>query len=227
MTKLSRSIVCAVLLCGVSTAPAASVAPNVQVNVKQGRTKLFTGVTDGSGRFTTVPLEPGIYTFELRALKTAPPAQYFLLLSGAKPVSTAMADKKAVLMMDAQVRTPRSVTGQVTARRLRIATPEGAAAAPAGIAAPASAAAPTRTATATAAAPARTAVSVQPATSGRVATQPQMAMPRQAAPSAAASATGLAPRPVGYRTKMINGRPHIWMPIAPGSTLGRWVPGRP
>ena len=225
MTKLSRSIVCAVLLCGVSTAPAASVAPNVQVNVKQGRTKLFTGVTDGSGRFTTVPLQPGVYTFELRALKTAPPAQYFLLLSGAKPVSTAMADKKAVLMMDAQVRTPRSVTGQVTARRLRIATPEGAAAAPAGVAAPVSAATPA--AAGTAAAPARTAVAVQPATASRVAAQPQMATPRQAAPSAAASATGLAPRPVGYQTKMINGRPHIWMPIAPGSTLGRWVPGRP
>lgn len=214
MTKLSpTSILCAVLLLGVSTARAASVAPNVQVNLKQGRTKLFTGVTDASGRFTTTPLQPGIYTFELRALKTAPPAQYFLLLSGAKPVSTAMADKKAVLMMDAQVRSPRSVTGQVTARRLRIATPEGTAAAPASVAAPA-----------------RTAVSVQPATSGRVAARaqtPTATRARQAAPAGAAPAIGLVPRPVGYQAKMINGRPHIWMPIAPGSTLGRWVPGRP
>jgi hypothetical protein len=81
-----------------------------------------------AGRFATPPVEPGIYTFELRVLKTAPPALYFLLLAGAKPVSLPMADKDAVLMMNAQVRKARSVTGQVTARRLRIAVPAGTAA---------------------------------------------------------------------------------------------------
>ena len=234
VTYLLRFVLLAALCVGASTGFASSGAPNVQVNVMQGRTKIFTGLTDANGRFTTVPVEPGVYTFELRALKTAPPAQYFLLLSGAKPVSPPMADQKAVLTMNAQVRRPRSVTGQVTARRLRIISPEAASASPANVAAPAAA----QTARATAAAPVRATAPVQPATAGRVAAQPQMAMPtraagpsssnaaRQAAPFSLAPATGLAPRPVGYQSKMINGRPHVWVPIAPGSTLGRWVPGR-
>ena len=274
VTYLPRSVVCAaLLLLGASTAVASSVAPNVQVNVKQGRTTVFTAITDARGRFATVPMEPGIYTFELRALRTAPPAQYFLLLSGAKPVSAAMADQKAVLMMDAQVRRPRSATGQVTARRLRIAAPQPAPAGPnanqvpigATATAPqratAPAAAPPRATTpapARATTPARVAVpvratstaptspvSARPAipsgvVSRSIPTQPSAARPaaaRPVAPTAStrpAAAKPVAPaastptaRPANTRTRMINGKPHVWVPIAPGSTVGRWVPGQP
>lgn len=231
--------------------------------MKQGRTKVFTGITDVTGRFTTPPIEPGVYTFELRALKTAPPAQYFLILSGAKPVTAAMADKNAVLMMNAQVRTARSVTGQVTARRLRIVPPADASAAanqPAMTLAPTPAATPTAVlsrsqavAVGRTAAPARVAVPariVTPTRAGTVTTAPaavpappvraaaQMrtaapvraaspSAPRNQAAPAATPTSGLVPRPVGYQSKMINGRPHVWVPMAPGSTLGRWVPGRP
>ena len=48
-------------------------------------------------------------------------------------------------------------------------------------------------------------------------------------PSAAAAAPStstFAGRPPGYPTRMINGIPHDWVPIAPGSTLGRWLPTR-
>ena len=230
-----RYILPVALVLAASAAFGSSVAPNVQVNVKQGRTKVFTGITDGSGRFTTVPVEPGVYTFELRALKTAPPAQYFLLLSGAKPVSAPIADKKAVLTMDAQVRTARSVTGQVTARRLRILAPADTASAtgaPAAVTAP-----PTPAATPTAflsraqaaavgrtAAPARVAVPVR-ATAPAGAPQ-QSTAPNQAAPAGATPASGPVPRPSGAGQKMINGKPHVWVPIAPGSTVGRWVPAR-
>ena len=263
--------------------------------MKQGRTKVFTAITDATGRFTTAPMEPGVYTFELRVLKTAPPAQYFLILAGAKPVTAAMADKNAVLMMDAQVRRARSVTGQVTARRLRIAAPAStstAASQPAAAAtvAPAPAATPTavlsrsqavavsRTAAparvavparivtrsragtlapAPAAAPGATTRGVAPApvarlavaapaqvsaatrastpavaapmrsaAPARVAAPVSRSAPRQAAPVGATPRPGLVPRPAGDGTKIINGVPHVWAPIAPGSTLGRWVPGR-
>ena len=287
VTYLPRSIVCAaLLLLGASTAVASSVAPNVQVNVKQGRTTVFTAITDARGRFTTMPIEPGIYTFELRALRTAPPAQYFLLLAGAKPVSAAMADQKAVLMMDAQVRRPRSVTGQVTARRLRIVAPPSASPAPelgpaparatTAVAAPATstvavpparATTPARASTgARVAVPVRarstaptSQVSARPATASDVVTrsiptQPTPTRPpvtrppvaRPVAPTAStpaaarsvparpAAARPIAPaasaptaRPVNTRTRIINGKPHIWVPVAPGSTLGRWVPGQP
>lgn len=208
-----RSTVCAALLVAASTAFGSSAAPNVQVTVKQGKTELFKGITDGSGRFTTLPLDPGIYRFELRALKTAPPAQYFLLLSGAKPVTTAMADKKAVLMMDAQVRRPRSVTGQVTARRIRIIAPTPPTApdqlAPVG---PASR---------------QTAVARPPAPPARALASDVISRPAATPRAAAAPATTTSPPPVAYQRRMINGRPHIWVPSAPGSTLGRWVPERP
>lgn len=295
VTKLSRSLVCAGLLVAASTALASSGAPNVQVNVKQGRTKIFTAITDGSGRFMTAPVEPGVYTFELRVLKTAPPAQYFLILSGAKPVTQAMADKNAVLMMDAQVRTARSVTGQVTARRLRIVAPAatspaagqpttttsapapaatptavlsrsqatavGRTAAPARVAVPARIVTRTRAGTLTPAPAASTTRAVAPATVTRpaVATPTQVSAPARAparasasavappmrnarptravarassnapsqpAPAAATPTSGLVPRPAGDGQKIINGKPHVWTPIAPGSTLGRWVPGR-
>ncbi len=300
VTYLSRYLVCAALFVGASTVLASSGAPNVQVNVKQGRTTIFTAITDASGRFTTVPVEPGVYTFELRVLKTAPPAHYFLILSGAKPVTAAMADKDAVLMMDAQVRTARSVTGQVTARRLRIAAPAGTtptttqpaavpltptpaatptaflsrsqatavgrtaaparvavparmvtrsragtltpppapmpaastrAAAPAlvarpAVAAPAQVSAPPRASRPAVAAPMRSAAPARVAAPTRVAAPAASSAPRQAAPVSARPPSGLVPRPAGEGTKIINGVPHVWAPIAPGSTLGRWVPGR-
>lgn len=96
---LSARTLCAAILLTASVASASNVAPNIEVTVKQASRTLFKGITDASGRFFTTPLEPGVYTFELRRPKTALPAQYFLLLSGAKPVSPATSDRRVVLRM--------------------------------------------------------------------------------------------------------------------------------
>ena len=183
-------------------------APNVEVSVKQGKTAVFKGITDGSGRFTTTLLEPGVYRFELRALKTAPPAQYFLLLSGAKPVSGAMFDKKTVLTMDAQVRAAKSVTGQVTARRMMISKPQAA----------------TATAAGNTMAPAAPRVTTTQPTTSRLPNAPgQNAI---AAQPSGPTTESFVRRPSGYHARMINGQPHEWVPISSGSDLGRWMPVR-
>jgi hypothetical protein len=237
----------AAFLVSASAACASSAAPGMQVVVKAGRATVFDGITDGTGRFVTAPLEPGVYTFEVRIPKNVvpPPARYFLALSGAKPVGDPMMKKGVPLMMGAEVRRPTSVRGQVTARRVTIvpAATTTAAATPA-VTAPATSAvrptypgatiglrsppaavttAPSRTsATPAAARPAAARATAQPAPMMRRAattTQP-VAAPTQS------TTGGLAVKPPTNEPRMINGRLHAWVPIAPGSTLGRWVPER-
>ena len=247
--------------------------------MKAGRTKVFEGVTDASGRFVTTPLEPGLYTFELRIPKGfVSSARYFLALSGAKPVGDAMTSPAVPLMMQAQVRRLTSVRGQVTGRRVAViptiattATGGTATTTTAGttVATRVSATTPARTAgdvpaatvgarmsigsrtipaRRTTAAPRSTGAVSATATPRTTTTPPApraMTAPRTAAapptnsgravattraatPTAAPATTtqGLAARPGNFEPRMINGRRHYWVPIAPGSTLGRWVPDR-
>ena len=331
MNSALRYIFAAAILLCAATAFGSTFGLGVEVTAKQGSRTVLKVITDPAGRFATGPLEPGVYTFEIRSHKMAPPAHYFLALAGAKPISLPMIKPGVDLSMDAQVRAAAGVRGQVTARRLRIVAPtppmppnqlappsaavtrqtaavsgvatrgtmlkpapSPAVAVPAASpavprtgptatalarsAAAASGAPPTRAVLATrAAAPnaaqlpgdviARSVPSARPtATPSRVIGRTASPAPapvvtenragvarraqtinrvaaRNAASAAAArpdrpalSARSGAPRPTttpaprsapapsAYRTRMINGKPHVWVPLAPGSTLGRWVP---
>ena len=223
----------------------------MQVVVKSGRTTVFEGITDATGRFVTPPLEPGVYSFEVRIPKGfVSTARYFLALSGAKPLGEAMTGPRVPLMMSAEVRRPTSVRGQVTGRRGAIATAtttaQTAGATPtSGTTAPT---APRTTTTTTASrpvpssgrssiglrsAPLATTTPVQRAIAPRTtsATPVRGAFnptrpPEAPTTGAAPGAQGLSARPAGFQPRIIDGRRHYWVPIAPGSTIGRWVPER-
>ncbi len=200
-----RCVCLAAFVSAGATAFASSAAPGVEVVVKAGRASVFQGLTDASGRFVTAPLEPGIYTFEVRIPKNVvTPARYFLALSGAKPMGEALMKPGVPLLMQAQVRRLTSVRGQVTARRVIIVPATGT------------------TTTSTTGANAGSATSTATTTAARTTTRPVS----QEAAAPAPTSEGVASRPVGYQARMINGRRHYWVPIAPGSTLGRWMPDR-
>ena len=201
-----RLFFAAIALAG-STAFGAA-APGLEVIVRSGSSVVFEGVTDFEGRFATVPLPPGIYTFEVRVPKTIPTlARYSLALSGAKPVTEPLMRRDIAIMMDAQVRSPRPVRGQVTARNVTLLTPP-ATASPRAITAGAST--PNRATAPPPATVSSSAPALRPA-------------PVRAPASTTPSSTGPSP----YQQRVINGRLHVWEPLAPGSRLGRWVPEQP
>lgn len=93
-------------------------APGVQVLVNLGGATVFKGITDTTGQFSTGALEPGVYAIEVRGPKVVPPVRYFLVLSGARPVGQTMTNAAGDLAMQAQVRRPTSLRGQVSANRI-------------------------------------------------------------------------------------------------------------
>ena len=204
MSRVSR---CVLFLAGIVFAAAngfGATAPGLEVIVTSDRSVVFEGITDAEGRFATTPLPPGIYTFEVRVPKTiGTESRYFLALSGAKPITQPLMRRDVAIMMDAQVRSVRSVRGQVTARHVTILTPPASAAPGAN---PAAAPVANRRI----AAPRVTAASPAPVAR---------------APAAATTPAGAAPS--AYQQRVINGRLHVWQPLAPGSRLGRWVPEQP
>ena len=194
MSPVSR---CSLFLAGIvlaaSTALGAT-APGLEVVVTSGGSVVFEGITDAEGRFATTPLPPGIYTFEVRVPKTiGTESRYFLALSGAKPITQPLMRRDVAIMMDARVRSARSVRGQVTARHVTIFT-QPASASPG-------------------ANPASVPARVAPAAAARA--------------PAASTATPSSAGPSAYQQRVINGRRHVWEPLAPGSRLGRWVPEQP
>lgn len=212
------------------TAIASNGAPGLEVVAKIGRTVVFQGLTDGTGRFTTGPLEPGIYTFEVRVPKTIiTPARYFLALSGAKPVSEPMMGPGLALSMNAQVRSARQVRGQVTGRRVIIVPAQPASASSASVANPTASStaisAANRGSAVSAAAPGRGPAPASGAiTSATAVVRPETTTSSTAAAPGVPAPQGLTERPSSYQPRIINGRVHVWQAIAPGSTLGRWVP---
>lgn len=221
----------------------------MQVAVKSGRATVFEGITDATGRFVTPPLEPGVYSFEVRIPKGfVSSARYFLALSGAKPLGEAMTGPRVPLMMSAEVRRPTSVRGQVTGRRGAIA-PATTTAQTAGATPTSGATAPTATRTTTTASrpvhsSGRSAIGLRSAPAATTTPARQAIAPRASSPApvrgafnptrppaapttgAAPGSQGLSARPGGFQPRIIDGRRHYWVPIAPGSTIGRWVPER-
>jgi hypothetical protein len=101
-----------------------NVAANLEVTVVSGDTTVYKGYTDGTGRFETTPLEPGIYIFQLRIPRTMiTPCRYTLVLGGARPLGDALVGAGVALGMNAQVRRPGPVRGQVTGRRVILVPP--------------------------------------------------------------------------------------------------------
>ena len=211
MTLYFRLLCCAALLFAVAAASAANVVPGLEIVALKGSATVFRGVTDGRGRFETGPLEPGIYTIEVRISKTAPPtsARYFLAIAGAKPLGDAMIRPGVALAIGAQVRTSAGIRGQVSAR--------GVVYVPAPSSSPASG---NRSAVTANVAPQRTPapgpnVLNRPATANPpvVSARTQAAARTVAAPPPAAMSTVASPqaavakRPAGNPPKINNGRP--------------------
>jgi hypothetical protein len=176
-----------------------------------GRTVAFEGLTDSRGRFATEPLAPGFYTIELRVPKNIiTPAQYFVTLGGARPASDAMSAPGVALSMNAEVRNAGSMRGQVTARRVNIIPAQ------------------TTTTSTTTSTTSPTVRSSPPPAQRPGAPRMGTARPPTAAPAPAAAAPAemstFAPRPGTNQPRIINGRPHIWVPITAGANIGRWVP---
>lgn len=227
MTSHFFRIFSVVFLLAVSTAWAAKSVPGIEVVVLNGSTIVFRGVTDGRGRFETGPLPPGIYTVEVRTMPNTPPtsARFFLSLAGAKPLGEATMRPGVALAMNASVRNPAGMKGQVTARggivyipargTAQNNNPGSAPTSPTSVNPPRPRTAPTPPG----------ARSMGPL----VANTPVASSAKPGtAPAPSAGATGpnspLVRRPAGYQPKIINGRRHFWRPITSGSNLGRWLP---
>ncbi len=118
MNSFLRLISGAAILLAASVASAANPVPGLEVLTKKGNAVVFRGVTNTKGRFETGPLEPGVYTVEVRTMPNTPPssARFFLALAGAKPVGEATIRPGVAVAMEAMVRNPAGIRGQVTAR---------------------------------------------------------------------------------------------------------------
>ena len=222
MTLPFRLICSAALLFVASAASAANVVPGLEVVALKGSSTVFKGITDGRGRFETGPLEPGIYTIEVRIAKGMPPtsARYFLALAGAKPLGNAMIRPGVALAIGAQVRTSAGIRGQVSARGV-VYVPAPSSSPASGNRSAATANVPTPAANAIALRTSAPGPSPGPVASNRPATaNPPVASARTrtgARTGAVASPTAIstvvspqaavAARPIGNQPKIINGRP--------------------
>ena len=229
MKTLLAAILSIAFFVSASPASASNPAPGVQILVKQGRTTVFTGFTDGAGKFYTGPLEPGIYLFEVRGPKVVGPTRYFLALAGARPAGETLTNADGDLAMQAAVRRPRSVTGQVRAMRtMRLPAP-GAPADPmasqsSGAVSPMNPV--TAGATAYRAPSSQNAAIIAPASvSSRTAvtpvtrtTSPTAIEPQRAGAANGSTASSSVPQPL-----MLGGKRYVWVPSSSGSSVGRWV----
>ncbi len=171
--------------------------PGLEVVALKGSAVVFRGVTDAKGRFQTGPLEPGVYTIEVRTVPNTPPtsARFFLALAGAKPLGDATFRPGVAVAMNASVRNPAGIRGQVSARGGLVYVP--------------------RVAPTVASAPAP----VAPAISA-----PKPAASRPPAISANNSLPPLVKRPAGLEQKVVNGQRYRWVPSRAGINMGRWMP---
>ena len=275
MKTVTRGIISAALFLLTSVVYAGHPAPGVQVIVKTGGAAVFTTITDGTGQFATGDLEPGQYLIEVRGPKVVPPVRYFLVLSGARPVGQTLTNAGGDLAMQAQVRRPTSIRGQVSASRIIVLpglNPAGSATISAGATTPVSpinarqpapiAALRQTPVTTVAGMQARSPSTVVTTPSTLPATRPTVAAPANPTrPNVAASANATRPavaapsnatRPVPPTgssvrstplplqqaprvtrspsitgSRIIGGKRYIWVPSAPGSNLGHWVPETP
>lgn len=219
---LLSAILSVVFLVSASPSYASNPAPGVQILVKQGRTTVFAGTTDGTGKFYTAPLEPGIYLFEVRGPKAVGPTRYFLALAGARPAGETLTNADGDLAMPAEVTRPRGVTGQVRARRtLRLppvgAPGEGTASQSSGVVSPID---PVIAGSTAYRAPSsqRAAIIAPAPASNRATLAPAATAPQRLDAGNISMASSPVPRPL-----MIGGKRYIWVPTTSGSNLGRWV----
>ncbi len=224
------------LLLTTHAAWAANFVRGQEVVALKGSSIVFRGFTDGQGRFATGPLEPGVYTVELRTPKGAPPtsARYFLALAGAKPLGDAVIRPGVALAMQAQVRRGTGIKGQVSARGgmvyVQPPSPTPAVSRNIGMVTP-----PVPLAQAT---PApriplrRPSPTPAPSPVVRLAAAKLPAVPNAPAPRVnnptpprlvPANSPAPLPTPATYPPRIINGQRYFWTPIAPGSKLGRWI----
>lgn len=225
-------VCCAAILLTASVVSAANVVPGLDIVVAKGSAVVFHGVTDGKGRFETGPLDPGVYTIEVRTAPNTPPssARFFLSLGGAKPLGEATMRPGVALAMNATVRNPAGIRGQVSARGgiVYVRSSALANAEPRSNPSPPPNTSPLRPTSQFTPAP-------PPPSNRPVAPNPSVASggnqaAARALPASSPTAAVVGPesplvrRPPGYQPKIINGRRYFWTPIAAGSNLGRWLP---
>ena len=216
LVKTLPAIASAFLLLA-SAAFAASPAPNVQILAKSGKVTVYQAITDGEGKFATPPLEPGIYLFEVRGPKIIGATRYFLSLAGARPAGETLTDAAGNIAMQAEVRRPTSVRGQVRATRvLRLPPPDAMASQANGDVSPLNPV----TASSTAYRPPSSQSAAFTTTPTAARATPVTQMTRSGtAPSRDLSATR---SPLPQQPMIIGGKRYIWAP-ATGTNPGRWV----
>jgi hypothetical protein len=204
----------------------------VQILVKKGSATAFQGITDGAGKFFTPPLEPGIYQFEVRAPRIVGATRYFLALAGARPLGGALTNAFGELAMQAEVRKPVSVRGQVRAFRVMrppasadtettngsstsVPSPWSASNIPAPVMVNRSAAPFSGNAT--------SARSAAPPNANAVAPAPRTAASSQSPLGSAPGTSVSVARSAVPEPRIIGGKRYVWVPVASGSGVGRWV----
>jgi hypothetical protein len=214
--KTALSAIVSAFVLVASAAFAASPAPNVQILAKSGKVTIFQAITDGEGKFSTPPLEPGIYLFEVRGPKIIGATRYFLSLAGARPAGETLTDAAGNLAMQAEVRRPTSVRGQVRATRvLRLPPPDAMASQASG---DVSSLNPVTAGSTGYRSPSSQSATFNSAPTAARATAVTQA-PVGSAPSRDLSATR---SPSPQQPMIIGGKRFIWSP-ATGTKPGRWV----
>lgn len=227
-------------------------APGVQIIVNQGGATVFQAITDATGHFSTTTLAPGEYQFEVRGPKVVPPVRYFLVLGGARPVGQPITNAAGDLGMQAQVRRAGSIRGQVSSSRIIVlpgapplanATPSVAATSSSPrdlhqptltVAAGQRPSAPLAGASTPSVAPSTTLTRAVPVNRAGVAVAngSNPSLPATAAGSSTRTSTSLqrppqnapvASAPAVPPYKIIAGKRYVWVPSAPGSSVGHWI----
>ncbi|MEP6809460.1 MAG: hypothetical protein ABI992_04400 [Chthoniobacterales bacterium] len=197
--------------------------PGLDVVAMRGSAIASKVVTDEKGRFQTGPLEPGVYTIEVRTVANTPPTsgRYFLALVGGRPLGDARIRSGVALAMEVQVRNSAGIKGQVTARGF-IYVPRRSTTATTGNAVSTMPSLPSK--------PAGTvphaSASARPANATRNAALPAPVGNASAAQPVSVNNANfvVVPRPANVQPRIINGRRYLWVPTVPGSNFGRWLP---
>ncbi len=203
MTPFFRRLCYATFILAASSAPAANSVPGIEVVTMQGASVVHRAITDGKGRFETGPLAPGVYRVEVRTMPNTPPtaARFFLALAGAKPLGDATIRPGVALAMDAMVRNPNGIRGQVTARGGIVYVPK-----------------PVLNASGS---PAPTLPKNAPPAGNSVVPSANGAPQQRLSPE-----SDFVRRPASAQPKIINGRRYVWVQTTAGSNIGRWMPER-
>ncbi|MFN2476242.1 MAG: hypothetical protein ABR526_07885 [Chthoniobacterales bacterium] len=250
MNTAMRGIISATFLLVTSVVYAGHPAAGVQVLVNRGGATVFKGITDTTGQFTTDTLEPGEYQVEVRGPKVVPPVRYFLILSGARPMGQTITNAAGDLGLEAQVRRPVSIRGQVSSSRIIVLnnpvppanpSPSSATRVRVPSAQPVATMAPTRAPTVASTASASGPSGVRPIASSSTPPSSWGSAPASPNPAMTAMRSNPATQSSPLRTpaaatvsiigaqpsRTIDGKRYIWLPSAPGSKLGRWVLAAP